>query len=192
MHEDNELFWELLRPHYQAVAAYCCRLTGDPDSGNDLLHDALIIGLKAFANLRDSNSFRAWLYRIVVTTYCSRFRQPWWRKRTVLTEELLADFESANTEDALVAKRWLERAFEALSPSERATITLYELEGWSVTELAKMFKKTESAIKVELHRSRKKMKNKLVKFIRRAERVGRKIKRTTEEAPCAAAKSVGD
>ncbi|MDF1543595.1 MAG: RNA polymerase sigma factor [bacterium] len=192
MRETNELFWELLTPHYQAIGAFCSRLTADPDSGNDLLHDALMIGLRSFPNLRETGSFRPWLYRIVVTTYRAEFRRPWWKKRVTYSEELTADLKAVDSESSIATRRWLERGLDALNPAERATILLYELQGWTVAELAELLNRSESAVKTELHRSRKKMKKRLVAFIDRAEKLGQSSKRTEREIPCVAAKSKAD
>ena len=47
----------------------------------------------------------------------------------------------------------LERAFQGVSASDRALITLYETEGWNMADLARMRGKTVQATKVRLFRT---------------------------------------
>jgi RNA polymerase sigma factor (sigma-70 family) len=74
---------------------------------------------------------------------------------------------SNNPSDRLNARRWLERAFAGLSPNERALITLFELEGWSIVELSEMYGRPVGTIKSRLARARKKMRNELGKCLTR-------------------------
>ncbi len=55
----------------------------------------------------------------------------------------------------------LKRAFSSLSADEIALVTFYELEGWSIGEIADLLKKPEGTIKSHLFRARKKMRNAL-------------------------------
>ena len=71
---------------------------------------------------------------------------------------------------ALDAQRWLGRVYQALSPDEQTLITLHELEGWPVANLAELFGKSEPAIKTSLFRARRKMKNALQKLSKQATR----------------------
>ena len=167
MDEAQESFWRLLEPIYSELGSFCIRLTGDCDNGNDLLHEALIGALNRFEQLREESSFRPWLYRIVITTFRGRFRSSWWKKRVPLTEEIVNSLVNEDMERQQNARRWLERAFEAISPESKALVILHEMEGWTVAELSGIFNKSESAIKVELHRSRKKMKDAILKMVRK-------------------------
>lgn len=62
------------------------------------------------------------------------------------------------------AKRKLNLAFSALSPDDHILVTLSELEGWKISELAELTGKTEGNIKMRLSRARKKMRDRLSKI----------------------------
>ena len=64
------------------------------------------------------------------------------------------------------ARRRLEKAFKVLKTDDRILVTLFELEGWSIAEIATLFEKKEGAIKVRLSRAREKMRDVLAKEIR--------------------------
>jgi len=162
MNRQRERFWELLKPQFAPTQAFCRKLTGDRDFGDDLFHDALIRALRKFSTLRDEESFRPWLYRIIVRTFVSTVRGPWWKRRVRLTDELPLSSLRFDPADQYTARRWLERAYGALSPDDRALITLFELEEWTLAELSEMYGKSEGALKVRLFRARHKMKKVLL------------------------------
>jgi RNA polymerase sigma-70 factor (ECF subfamily) len=70
----------------------------------------------------------------------------------------LEDHEIAcDPSDSLDVGRWLERALMVLSPDDKALVTLFELEGWSIGELARMHGIPEGTVKSRLSRARTKM-----------------------------------
>jgi DNA-directed RNA polymerase specialized sigma24 family protein len=62
-----------------------------------------------------------------------------------------------------------------LSPEDKALVTLYELEGWSIDEVAKMEKKPEGTIKSRLFRARRRMRDAIAENLPR-------IKKNNEES----------
>ena len=63
--------------------------------------------------------------------------------------------------EAQLAKVKLEKLFKVLSVYERGLVVLYELEGWTIGEIAGLYKKTEGSIKLKLFRARNKLKDEL-------------------------------
>jgi len=167
MSEKQNQFWQLLEPEYHGGRLFCRKLTGDRDAGDDLYQDALVIAYRKFSDLRDTSSFRPWFYRILVNNFKSTVRRPWWKRLVPLTSEIELHLTGENPVDTHTAKRWLERAFRAVSPEEQALVTLHELEGWTVGELADLYGKTEGAIKVRLFRARRRMKDALIRFTKK-------------------------
>lgn len=168
MENGQERFWELLKPEYHRAMMFCRKLIGDRDQGDDLYQDALVIAYTKIGDLRDPAAFRPWLYRIIVSTFHSTVRRPWWKRRVPWTpglEQMLATNDPVPERDA---RRWLGRVFHVLTPAEQTLITLHELEGWPVAELANLAGKSEAAVKTGLFRARRKMKNALQKLHKQA------------------------
>jgi RNA polymerase sigma-70 factor (ECF subfamily) len=95
--------------------------------------------------------------------YKSKSRREWLRNRLRLAKSPV-DNELAGDESGQIAARiWLDKAFKAISAEEKALITLFELEGWGVAELAAMYGKPAGTIKSRLSRARKKMREELKK-----------------------------
>ena len=157
-------FWKLTEPEHLRARAYCRKLMGNREDGDDLYQDALVTALSRFESLRDHDAFRAWLYRIVINTFKNRLRRPWYRRWLPLTVEIEDRAGGEDPAERHAARRILRRAFRALTPAERALVTLFELEGWSIAELAALHGANEGAIKVRLSRSRRKMRAVLIKL----------------------------
>lgn len=171
MDETGARFWELLEPEYSRAMLFCRKLAADRERGDDLFQDALVAALTRFHSLRDEEAFRAWLYRIIVNAFRSKTRRPWWKRRVSLTEEVELGLIGDNPIETHTARRLLDRAMQVLSPEAQALITLYELEGWSIAELAKMNRLSEGSVKARLFRARNKMKKVLSEQIAKNEQV---------------------
>jgi RNA polymerase sigma-70 factor (ECF subfamily) len=156
---DRDLFWALLEVEHPKVEAFCRRLTGDLHDGDDLYHDALLVAMRKFEKLRQRNSFRPWIYRIIINTFNSGRRSPWRRRRVELTTEIVGSLSGDNPIHMYDARRWTELGLAALSPDDRALVTLFEIEGWSVAELSEMLGRSPGTIKSRLSRARHKMRD---------------------------------
>jgi RNA polymerase sigma-70 factor (ECF subfamily) len=166
MKAERDRFWKLLEPEYHRSMMFCRKLIGDRERGDDLFQDALVIACTRLSDLRDETSFRPWLYRIIVSTFRTTVRRPWWWRKKPLTSEMEVNLTGRDPTAVLAARRWLDRAFEAVSTEDQALVALHELEGWPVIELSQLLGKTEGAIKAQLFRARRKMKMALLKQAR--------------------------
>ena len=58
-----------------------------------------------------------------------------------------------------------------LNVDDRAMVSLYELQGWSVGELAVMYQRPQGTIKARLARARKKMRSEIERYLTRHEEI---------------------
>lgn len=189
MNDNQELFWTLLKPEYTRAAQFCRKLTGDRDSGDDLLQDGLVTALEKFETLRDKGAFRPWLYRILINCFRATVRRPWWRRRLPMSPAVEAGMIAADPTDCHAARRLLRFAFEKISTGEQALVTLHELEQWSIAELAQFYGTTAGAIKTRLHRARTRMKKAI---IARSDQLKSEIETDGENDRCVAVKPKKD
>lgn len=188
MDGQRNLFWKLTEPEHLRARAFCRKLMGNREDGDDLYQDALVTAFSRFESLRDHDAFRAWLYQIVINTFKNRLRQPWYRRWLSLSAEVEDRTGGDDPAEGHAARRTLRRAFRALTPAERALVTLYEIEGWSIAELAALYGAKPGAIKVRLSRSRRKMRQALIKLDSNAA-VNKKLKtKMCEDEICVATK----
>ena len=166
---DKERFWTLLEPVHAKAEAFCRRLAGNRDDGDDLYQESLLTAMRKFGAIREVESFKPWLFRIIINSFKNRKKQPWWRRRVEMAP-VVVEAESGNDpRGQLDLARWLERALAALSAEDRAMIVLYEIEGYPVAELASIFGKPEGTIKARLFRARKKMRERIEKCFPKTE-----------------------
>ncbi len=188
MNEMSAQFWNLVEPEHLKVRAFCRKLSGDRHDGDDLYQDALVSALTGFGSLKNEEAFRSWLYRIVINRYKNRYRRPFWKRFVPLTNEISESVAGKNEAVLHGARRRLEIAFGAISPEEKGLITLFELQGWSISELALMTDKTEGNVKVKLSRIRKKMREALSRYLNEpSQRELRKLL-TSEDEICVVTK----
>jgi RNA polymerase sigma-70 factor (ECF subfamily) len=162
---NRDLFWRYLEAEHPKMEAFCRKLAGNRDDGDDLYQDALLTAMKRLGTLSKPESFRPWLYRIIVNVYKSNRRREWLRSRLRLAKSPPDNPITPDESGRISARIWLERAFKAISAEEKALITLFELDGWSVAELADMYGKPEGTIKSRLSRARKKMREEMKKYL---------------------------
>jgi RNA polymerase sigma-70 factor (ECF subfamily) len=188
VNRNGDLFWKLMQPEHRRLSAFCRKLAGGSDDGDDLCQDALLTAYTKFDQLRQRSAFRPWLYRIVINIYRNRNRRPWWQRFLPLSKDIAERTAGCDPNERYEARRLLEHAFTALSAEERALITLFELDGWTVAELSDLFGTGESATKVRLHRARRKMRARLSHYLNGSKKKVSQMKTASEAETCVAFK----
>lgn len=161
----NDLFWTWLEPLHESAILFCRRLAGNREEGDDLYQEALLTAIGKILTLRDPERFKPWLYRILVNSYKNRLRRPWSRRRATVSYDLLTSRKTDDPTERYTARRWLEQAFRVLRPEDKALIVLFEIDGWTITELAELEDKPEGTIKARLSRARRKMRRAVLQYI---------------------------
>ena len=104
--------------------------------------------LKAYRNLdtlKERRNFKTWLIRILKNECFDTLKR---HRPTVDVAEQELSYEMA------VPDLDLNRAFDALSPEERLTITLYYYEGYDTREIARLTEVSEGTVRSRLSRGR--------------------------------------
>lgn len=143
MPPDSERFDALLRPTREGLMRFALQLTGDPVRAEDLLQRALTRGLQRLHQLRDDAAFRAWMSRIVRTTFLND------QKQAARDGDVLR-FEPASTaapstgpgpEQRLANRRLADRiaeALEGLPEAQARAIWLVDAQGFKYREAAEI------------------------------------------------------
>ncbi|MBX2797485.1 MAG: RNA polymerase sigma factor [Myxococcales bacterium] len=72
---DRTRFERLLLPVRQGLYRFALQLTGDAVRADDVLHQAVVVGLSHFDQLSAEAAFRAWMSRIVYRTFLDEQRR---------------------------------------------------------------------------------------------------------------------
>ncbi len=165
MHDDNQTFWNLLKPLHAKAEAFCRLLAGNREDGDDLYQEAVCRALPRLDQLRDPGAFRPWLYQIIVNCHRNRVTSPWWRRFERLKPEHDVIASSERVAGPVHARMRLDIAMKPLSVQDRALVLLCDIDGWTVAELAGLVGASEDAVKKRLSRARKKMKAALLRYV---------------------------
>lgn len=139
----------------------------------DIVQEVFIKAFQKLHTYRAEAPFEHWLMKMAVRT-CYDFLRAHQRNRESHFSEIgkeevaFLDYyvgeSSPNQDDAKAAKALVERLLEQLSPAARMVITLQEIEGKSVKEIASLTGWSISLVKVRAFRARKEMRKLLEKI----------------------------
>lgn len=128
-----------------ALVGYARLLTGDHDSAQDLVQDALAKAWSRWRAGADIASLEGYVRRAVLTTYLDQYRRNrlWRGRRHLLATPEAAPERSAATETATD----LESALRHLPPRERACVVLRFYDDLTVAAIATRLGLSEGAVK---------------------------------------------
>jgi RNA polymerase sigma-70 factor (ECF subfamily) len=133
---------------------YCARMVGSVIDGEDVLQDALIKAVEAFASTGPLGNPEGWLFRIAHNTALDFLRR---RSRQ---EALHSDGEVdmvADQLDAVLSRQIASaslRTFMRLPVAQRSSVILRDVLGCSLQEVCEVMDYSLPAVKASLHRGR--------------------------------------
>jgi RNA polymerase sigma factor (sigma-70 family) len=149
-----------------AMFALIRRLVGNRAVAEDLFQDTMMALFQRLGDFRGEAPLGAWVRQIAVTRCLMYLRSPWHRAR--LHWELADDdiaphcamlpVTPAISSDAVD----VERALASLTPVGRAVVWLFEVEGYSHEEIARLFGRSVSFSKSQLARALARLRQGLV------------------------------
>jgi RNA polymerase sigma-70 factor (ECF subfamily) len=142
-----------------ATFALIRRLIANRAVAEDLFQETMMTLFERLPQFRGEAPLGIWLKRIAVSKCLMFLRSPWHRVRLHLDHESdTAHGHGALTTPAPIAEGLdVERALESLSPTARAVVWLFEVEGYSHEEIASFFGRTASFSKSQLARAHTKL-----------------------------------
>jgi RNA polymerase sigma-70 factor (ECF subfamily) len=148
-------FERLLAPYHEAARAFARGLCRSRADGDDLFHAAVTRAIAKVDQLREDDAFKPWFYRIVISVHRNRSRTAFWRRLVPLLDDRRA--AGPALDDALGGADRARLALARLPVEQRETVVLFELEQWTVAEIAELHDVTISAVKTRLARGRERL-----------------------------------
>jgi RNA polymerase sigma-70 factor (ECF subfamily) len=146
----------LVAPLHETARATARRLCRSHADGDDLFQETVLRALGELASLRDEKKFRAWFYAVMLSVHRTRHRRRFWRRLFSLDDLFDEPVRAADAEQLDGAQR-MARALATLTPPSREAIVLFELEGFSLEELAALQHESIPAVKSRLSRARERL-----------------------------------
>ena len=175
--DDVVAFNDLVNKYRERLFAVIYNLTSNREDAFDLTQDVFIKALQAINNFNGKSSFFTWLYRIAVNTTLSYIRKAKFR-RFFSFEKIKEDnieavcesyFEGKEVSDKPTFLKELQEnlnvALQKLSNNHRTVVVLYEIEGLSHAEIAKILKCSEGTVRSRLYYAKEQLKSSLKHYI---------------------------
>jgi RNA polymerase sigma-70 factor, ECF subfamily len=158
---EPEAFAELVDRTYRQVYTLAYRLVGDRHEAEDVAQESYLRVHRSLGTFRGDSSFRTWLFRIVANAAMSHLRR---RGRFGdlgdEADDVLVLAEPPARESDVDADE-LRRALATLPDAQRVVVLMKDAYGFSCREIADDMGISEGAVKVRLHRSRRRLKDAL-------------------------------
>ena len=164
-------FGELVHRHQARVFGILHRYERDLQRVEDLAQETFLKAWRALEQFDGRAPFEHWLSRIAVRTALDHLRREKRHKDDVglpdLGDDVLDWLRNPDEKNELAARdaaEVLHRAMQQLAPTDRMVITMQELEGRSVKEIAEALGVSGIAVRVRAVRARAKLKRALEKL----------------------------
>ena len=125
-------------------------ITGNKAEAEDIVQEVFVKLIEKQPRFESTEHETAWLIRVTVNLCKNRIRSHWWKKRL----PLLDIYPTHDSEEAGVIQTVL-----SLPVKYRTVIYLFYYEGYSAKEIADITEQRESAVRQQLTRARRMLKN---------------------------------
>jgi len=133
----NDAFYTLAEPILDRLFYTARDMTGNVADAEDLTQEAILKGLRSFADFEPGSDFKAWMFRILTNGIIDHFRHRSRVPTVSLTEESPCTPQSV-VQLASVDADIVEGALRALEPERRMAVILVELQGFTIGQAAEM------------------------------------------------------
>jgi len=154
------------------------RYTKNPADAQDLVQDTYAKAFVSFHQFEPGTNLKAWLYRILTTTFINTYRKD--QRRPQLSDQELEDWQIADAsshtsdqgksaEDVALENlpdSDIKRALAEIPEEFRIAVYLADVEGFSYKEIAEIVGVPTGTVMSRLHRGRKQLREKLTDYAR--------------------------
>jgi len=158
--------------------AAALRYTKNPEDARDLLQDTYLKAFTSFHQFEEGTNLRAWLYRVLTTTFINSYRKG--QRQPQIAQGELEDWQvgKAQSHTSDLGKSAEVEALEKLPDSDikralqeipedfRMVVYLADVEGFSYKEIAEIVGAPAGTVMSRLHRGRKQLREKLADYAR--------------------------
>lgn len=158
--------------------AAALRYTRNPDDARDLVQDTYLKAFASFHQFEPGTNLRAWLYRVLTTTFINTYRKDQ-RRPQISNNEIedwqLAEAQSHTSDQGKSAEAEaleqlpdsdIKRALQEIPEEFRLVVYYADVEGFAYKEIAEILGVPSGTVMSRLHRGRKQLREKLADYAR--------------------------
>jgi len=164
---DDSAYSQIVQAYRKRILGTIARLIGRPEDVEDVGQEVFLRLYFSLDQLRTPEVFEPWLYRVTVNAaydHLRRHRRRREARMADLSEQQVMMADAAAGSRRQEAEQQRKRVRElvdsllgAISEQDRILLSLKEIEGLSLKELAKIYRVNENALKVRLFRARQRV-----------------------------------
>lgn len=172
--ERRRLFEEQAMPFVDRLYGAAMRYTRNPADAEDLVQDTMVKAYRSFHQFQQGTNLKAWLYRVLHTTFLSNYRKKQRRPQENLTDDIgdhrlydLATGDAGSAESTVLASISdveVKDALAALPEQFRMAVFLADVEGFAYKEIAEIMDTPVGTVMSRIHRGRKGLREALADY----------------------------
>jgi RNA polymerase sigma-70 factor, ECF subfamily len=147
------------RELYAPICGYVLRRVREPEDAAEVIAETFATLWRRFDRCPHGDELRPWLFGVARRVIANQRRGE--RRRSALGERLAANLVPETAITPNEASNELARAFASLSDSDRELLSLVAWEGLTREELAVALGTNRAAVRLRLHRARKRLRDAL-------------------------------
>lgn len=167
---NQSVYSQLVDKYKNFVFTIVLRYVKGREDAEEVSQDVFIKAYRSLPDFRGASKFSTWLYTITTTTCLSFLRKKQVDVQSLDNENVFASADnidsgmSANQVEQKSKVAMVNRAIALLNPDDAQVITLFYKGEQTLEEIAQIMGKETNAVKVQLHRARTRLKEKMEKY----------------------------
>ena len=160
----TKLYHTQILPASDGMYRYALSIVHEQETARDVVQDCLTKIWSIRKDLNKIEKVNAWAFRIVRNRCIEIIRR---NRYTDLDDKVVNMWQTGSVEDQSINDdfmSWMEKVLETLPAKQQEVFHLREVEDMSYQDIAETCGLTESDVKVNIHRARKKVKDAMQKI----------------------------
>lgn len=167
---NTAVYADLVNRYRAFVFTITLRYISSREDAEEVSQDIFVKAFRSLADFKGESKFSTWLYTITTTSCLTFLRKKKLEVHSLDNERVFAAADnvdgglSANQVEQKSRVAMVNEAIRMLSPDDAQVITLFYKGEQTLEEIARIMGKEPNAVKVQLHRARTRLKEKMTKY----------------------------
>lgn len=154
---DQQAFAQLVDKHKSYAYTIAFKILQNRPEAEEAAQDSFIKSYHHLAGFNRQSKFSTWFYRIVFNTAITYKRKSRHQFQGLEHTQLEDDYRGEQSLEQTDKKKYLNEALGRMTETDRAALTLFYLDEFSLEEIAEITGTSANTIKVRIHRARQRL-----------------------------------